>query len=116
LTLATPLKLLSDGDLSLANTVSYRSSTSQFETPNPFLDQPGYILWNASLVWTSQSGGVSIGLHGRNITDKRYIVAGYNFVNINQNGTFTPTLGREGVITAFYGDPRTITGSIGLKF
>jgi len=41
------------GDLSMSTTVSYRSKTFQFEVPSPYLDQPGYALWDAHLVWTS---------------------------------------------------------------
>jgi iron complex outermembrane receptor protein len=55
-------------------------------------------------------------LHGRNLTDERYKVAGYDFVNENANGTFTPTLGLEGTLTAFYGDPRTFTASFAYRY
>ena len=87
---------------------SLRSDASQFETPNPFLDQDGFVLVDASIVYTDDSGRFSIGAHGKNLFDKEYIVAGYNFVT---GGTppgtpFVPTLGLEGTLTGFYGDPR----------
>jgi iron complex outermembrane receptor protein len=63
--------------------VSYRSKTNQFETPSPFLDQPGYALFDASLVWTSSDDRFTIGLHGKNLTDKQYITSGYQFLNVN---------------------------------
>jgi iron complex outermembrane receptor protein len=50
---------------------------------------------------------------GKNLTDERYKVAGYNFIN---PVTGAPTLGLEGVLTAYYGDPRTVTFSIDYQF
>ncbi|HEY0026621.1 MAG TPA: TonB-dependent receptor, partial [Allosphingosinicella sp.] len=110
---------VSDGDISASTTLSYRSKTFQFETPSPFLDQPGYALLDASLVWTSQDDRFTIGLHGKNLTDKQYLTSGYQFLNANPvtgvpilsatrtAATFNqpgvaPSLGREGVVTAFY--------------
>ncbi len=49
--------------------------------------------------------------------DERYKVAGYSFVAINPTtGAVTPTLGREGTLTAFYGDPRTWWVSLATEF
>ena len=105
------------GDLYLGSTVSYRSETSQFEVPNPFLDQSGYALVDASIVWTSADGGFSLGLYGRNLTDKEYKTSGYTFVvadpatgeiPLNDDGFPTPSLGTEGALTAFYGNPRQV--------
>ncbi|MDE8651291.1 TonB-dependent receptor [Novosphingobium album (ex Liu et al. 2023)] len=98
------------GTIDLSTTVSYRSLTHQFETPIPALDQPGYVLWDASLVWTADSGAYSIGVHGKNLTDKQYITSGYNY----QNAAGASTLGQEGVLTAFYGNPRQVfvTGTV----
>jgi iron complex outermembrane receptor protein len=130
---------VSFGDLSASTTVSYRSKTFQFETPSPFLDQPGYALWDASLVWTSEDGRYTLGVHAKNITNKRYITSGYQFLNVNPvtgapvlsvapflpggvpNPTFAqpgvaPSLGKEGVVTTFYGNPRQIFASFGVKF
>jgi iron complex outermembrane receptor protein len=75
---STPLH---GGELSASTTVSYRSKTFQFETPSPFLDQKGYALLDASLVWQSD-GGVTIGLHGKNLTDKQYKTSGYQFLAV----------------------------------
>lgn len=117
LTYATPLQVMGKpGRISLINTVSFRSKTSQFETPNPYLDQPAYALFDASLVWEGNDGHWQVGIHGRNLTDERYIVAGYNFVNIGSNGAITPTLGLLGTLTGFYGDPRTVTGTVQYSF
>ncbi|MBB5704828.1 TonB-dependent receptor [Sphingopyxis panaciterrulae] len=90
--------------------LTYRSLTHQFEVPIPALDQPGYVLWDASLVWTADGGDYSIGVHGKNLTNKRYITSGYNY----QNAAGGSTLGLEGVQTAFYGNPRQVfvTGTV----
>ncbi|WP_420822593.1 TonB-dependent receptor [Sphingomonas flavalba] len=92
--------------------LTYRSKTHQFEVPIAALDQPGYVLWDASLVWTADSGDYSIGLHGKNLTNKRYITSGYNY----QNAAGVSTLGDEGVLTAFYGNPRQVFVTGTLKF
>jgi len=83
-------------DLALITTLSYRGDHSQFEVPNAFLDQDAYTLWDLSAVWADDSGRWQVGLHGKNLTDEEYKVAGY----------FFPTLGLESTITAFYGNPR----------
>ncbi len=95
--------------------ISMRSDTSQFETANPFLDQDGYFLVDAGIVYTDDSDRFSIGVHGKNLTNERYIVSGYNFVAGGTNGQpFVPTLGLEGTLTGFYGDPRRffVTGEV----
>ena len=112
------------GNLFASTTVSYRSKTNQFELPSPFLDQPGYALWDASLVWTDASDRYSIGLHAKNITDKEYITSGYQFLVTAPDGTplrtaagaLRPSLGREGIVTAFYGNPRQVFLTLGVNF
>lgn len=88
--------------------VSFRSEASQFETPNPFLDQEAFELVDFSIVYTTDDDRFSLGGHVKNLFDVEYIVAGYNFVaGGTPPGTpFVPTLGLEGTLTGFYGDPR----------
>jgi iron complex outermembrane receptor protein len=113
------------GELSASTTVSWRSKTNQFETPSPFLDQKGYALLDAHLVWTSPDDRYTIGLHGKNLTDKHYITSGYQFLAVDPvtgvplraaNGNVIPSLGKEGVVTTFYGNPRQVFLSLGVKF
>ena len=115
---------LAGGQLSASTTLSYRSKTYQFETPSPFLDQKGYALLDAHLTWTSPDDRYTIGLHGKNLTDKQYITSGYQFLAVDPvtgvplraaNGNVIPSLGKEGVVTTFYGNPRQIL-SLGVKF
>jgi iron complex outermembrane receptor protein len=113
------------GELTAAATASYRSKTFQFETPSPFLDQPGYALFDASLVWSSEDDRWTVGIHGKNLTNKKYITSGYQFLVVDPvtgvplrtaAGALRPSLGVEGVATAFYGNPRQVFLSVGLNF
>jgi iron complex outermembrane receptor protein len=116
-----------------STTVSYRSKTYQFELPSPYLDQKGYALWDANLVWNGAGDHVTIGLHAKNILDKQYKTSGYQFLNVNpvtgepvrSVNPLSPnfnvpgnssSLGTDGVVTAFYGNPRQVFVSFGYKF
>jgi len=121
-TLGTGLPV-SGGTLSASTTLSHRSLTHQFETASPFLDQKGYSLWDANIVYSFAAGRYSIGLHGKNLTDKHYKTSGYQYIrsfidgtpNLN-SGKYVPTLGKEGIATAFYGNPRQILATFTAKF
>ena len=113
------------GNLSLVTSVSYRSLTHQFETPNSFLDQKGYMLWDAGVTYSfGEDGRYSLGVYGKNLTDKRYKTSGYYFINstlagapiLTPTGGYTATLGREGVISNFYGNPRQFYVTATAKF
>ncbi|MBE9548342.1 MAG: TonB-dependent receptor [Proteobacteria bacterium] len=93
---------LASSTISIIPAVSYRSKTSIFEVPTADLDQGSYTLWDLSVVWSQNNGHWSAGLYGKNLTDERYKVAGYYF----------PALGLENNVTAFYGNPRQIWGTV----
>ncbi len=88
--------------------VSYRGETQIFEAPSP-LDTGGYSLWDASVTWVSADEHWNMGLHGKNLGDKEYRVSGYNFVAGS-------VFGADGITTAFYGAPRTVTLTAGYRF
>ncbi len=92
------------GSLAITGWTSFRSSYSMFEIASQ-LDQTGYALANADIVWTSAGGRYEIGLHAKNLSDKHYRVGGYNFPGA--------TLGNA--INGYYGPPRTVTGTIAVK-
>lgn len=94
-----------NGKVSLIGSVSYKGATNQFETVS-LLDQDSYKLWDASIVWTRADGKIRAGIHGKNLNDERYKTAGYLF----------PTLGNEGTLTAFYGNPRTVSATLEYRF
>jgi len=113
------------GDLYLGTTVSYRSKTYQFEIPNPYIDQDGYALVDASVVYTAPGDRFSIGVYGKNLFDKEYKTSGYTFVAadprtgaipLGANGFPIPTLGPEGTLTAFYGNPRQVFATATFKY
>ena len=116
---------LAGGRLDLNTTLSYRSSSQQFELRSPGLDQPGFALWDANLIWRSAGNRYELGLHGKNLANKKYITGGYNFLAqnpytgafiLNAAGLPTPTLGRTGVLTAYYGNPRQVFLSAAVNF
>jgi iron complex outermembrane receptor protein len=94
------------GLITLTPALSYRSFTQQFETATPLIDQPAYTLYDADAVWTSADGRYQVGLHGKNLGDKRYKIGGYSF----------PGALFANSIDAFYGAPRTVTVSLAAKF
>ena len=74
---------MAGGRLDLNTTLSYRSSSQPFEVRSPGLDQPGFALWDANLVWRSSGNRYSFGIHGKNLTNEKYIMGGYNFLSQN---------------------------------
>jgi iron complex outermembrane receptor protein len=112
------------GHLDANTTVAYRSFAQQFEFAIPYLDQPAYALWDANIVWRSQGSRYEFGLHAKNITNKKYMVGGYNYMladpvtssPILVNGNPTPVLGKTGVATAYYGNPRQVFLSAAVNF
>ncbi|MCH8073727.1 MAG: TonB-dependent receptor [Proteobacteria bacterium] len=106
-TFETPLSLFgASGNFAVITSLSYRDDTSQFEFPNALLDQESFTLWDLSLIWEDDDGRWRVSVHGKNLTDEEYKVAGYDF----------PTLGLEGNVTAFYGYPSTVTGTVEYRF
>ncbi|MCK7459524.1 TonB-dependent receptor [Idiomarina aminovorans] len=96
---------LESGSMVWSTSISYRDDTQIFELPSP-LDEDGYSLTNTSLVWYSNSGQWTVGLHAKNVFDKEYRLSGYNF------GSDLV----ENIVTGYYGDPRTVSLSVGYQF
>jgi hypothetical protein len=94
------------GNLAVTPSVSYRGDYSQFEFPNPILDQKAYSLVDLSIVWTDPSDRFTLGLYGKNLTDEAYRVGGYNF----------PGALFDNSIIGYYGPPRTDTASLKVSF
>jgi iron complex outermembrane receptor protein len=113
------------GDVSFGTTLSYRSKTYQFEIPNPYIDQNGFALLDASLVYTAPDDRWSLGVFGRNLTNKKYKTSGYTFVvtdpvtgaiPLGANGLPLSALGTEGTLTSYYGNPRQVFVTATLNF
>lgn len=92
------------GDLTIIPSVSWRDDYSQFEFPNPVLDQEGFALVDLSATWRTDR--LTFGLYGKNLTDEEYRVGGYNF----PGATF------DNSVIGYYGPPRTITASVSVNF
>lgn len=105
---------VASGIVDLLGSVSMRSDSQQFENPIPGLDQDGFALVNASLVYTDDSDRFTLGVHAKNLFDKRYVVSGYNY--IVDDPAYRSTLGTEGIRTAFYGDPRRVFVTAEVRF
>lgn len=86
-------------------------ASPQYPAGGPKLDADSVTLLDLSAVWTSSNGHLNVGLHGKNLSDERYRTALYNFA-------YPPAsfLGNDSSYTAFYGPPRTVTLSLGVKF
>jgi iron complex outermembrane recepter protein len=101
-----PLSMLGrSGTVTLIGSGSYKDDTYQFEYASP-LDQEAYTIWDASILWTSADNRIRAGIHGKNLNNERYKTGGYVF----------PTLGFEGTLTAFYGNPRTVSATLEYRF
>ncbi len=97
-----------NGSITVIPAASYRSSFNMFEIPS-ILDQSGYWLVDASIVWKSQDEKYTVGLHGRNLAKEEYRIGGYNFPQ-----SAGVLFGNS--VTAYYGPPRTVTLSVEAKF
>lgn len=100
----------------LAN-LAFRDDVYIFEIPSA-LDQESYTLYNASLVLASPNEHWTVALHGKNLTDEEYRIAGYNFAATfdDQGNVLAPGLGGDDTVTGFYGDPRTVALSVNYRF
>ena len=73
------------GRLNVSSTLSYRSKSQQFELPIPASTRRA--LPCGMRTWSGAPGNrCTVGLHGKNLTDKRYIMSGYNFLSQNPHG------------------------------
>ncbi len=110
-----------EGRLDIGGGVSFKSTTYQFEVPLPLFDQPAYQLFDASLVYHAPGNRWSLGVFGKNLTNERIKTSGYAFLRGNlttgvPNTPLAASLGREGTLTAFYGNPRQVYVTASLNF
>lgn len=98
---------MADGsNLVFLPSAAYRADYQLFETANPILDQEAFWMFDASLVWTSADDRLTVGVHGKNLSDEQYRVGGY---------VFPGALFGDSLI-GYYGAPRTVTATVGFKF
>ncbi len=108
------------GDMAVVGNYYYRGKYDLFEELN-LLKQDSYGILNLGINWFSDDGRWTVGLHGKNLTDEEYMVGGYQFVtpdpsDLNDTTLYQPGLGGDTTLTAYYGDPRTISLTVGYRF
>lgn len=80
----------------------YQSETWPSTDLTPLLRQGGYALWNASLAWTSPQQRWELALRGDNLGNRAYRNAGFAYP--------------FGIVTGYYGPPRTYALTLGYSF
>ena len=94
----------------------YRSEYDLNVTDN-LLSQDGYGLLNVGVNWYSNEGDWTAALHFKNITDEEYLVGNYAFLGEqNSDGSYQPGLGGDTTLIGYYGDPATVSLTIGYQF
>ena len=112
---------LGEGRVDLGAGMSFKSKTFQFEIANPYLDQPAYQLVDASIVYHAAGNRWSLGVFGKNLTDERIKTSGYTFMRANPTTGVLVTplasaLGKEGVLSGYYANPRQIFVTASVNF
>ena len=112
---------LGEGRVDLGAGMSFKSKTYQFEIANPYLDQPAYQLVDASIVYHAPGNRWSLGVFGKNLTDERIKTSGYTFMRADATTGVLVTplasaLGKEGVLSAFYANPRQVFVTASVSF
>jgi iron complex outermembrane recepter protein len=92
----------------------WRSFTKVATTFPGVTDQPAYGLLNAGLAFTTMSKAWRFSIDGKNLTNRYYRVAGYDFGNppIGPANSYTGGVSQIG----FYGPPRTYSGTVTYHF
>lgn len=108
------------GDFVFNTSYYYRDDYVLFEEDS-LLTQEGYGLVNFSVNWYSYTSNWTAGLHIKNLTDEEYKIGGYQFVTPDPSdptniSLYTPGLGGDNTLIGYYGDPRTISLTVGYQF
>jgi iron complex outermembrane recepter protein len=92
------------GTVTVAPQASYRSDMQMFEFAAPLLDQKAFWLYDLGVSWARDH--YKIGIYGKNLSEEKYKIGGYNFPGAS--------LGNS--ITSYYGPPRTVLVSLEYKY
>jgi iron complex outermembrane receptor protein len=110
----------STGDVVFNASYYYRGDYVLFEEDS-LLTQSGYGITNLSVNWFSNSSNWTAGLHIKNLTDEEYKIGGYQFVTPDPSdptnvSLYLPGLGGDTTLIGYYGDPRTVSLTLGYQF
>ena len=94
--------LASGGRITGRATWTHQSEVYPTTDLSEAIKQDGYSLLSAGVIWQT-AGPWSFALEGKNLTDKEYRTSGYNIAAL-------------GVLTGFYGAPRTFSLSARYDF
>ncbi|MCI3179381.1 hypothetical protein C5708_03850 [Caulobacter sp. CCUG 60055] len=92
------------GAITVGADAGYRSKTYPTVSSSEVLAQKGYTLVNAFARYDSPGAKWWLQVGGKNLTDRRYI---------NQGFDLSDSLGYQ---LAYYGDPRTVSATLGVRF
>ncbi|MGO9945825.1 MAG: TonB-dependent receptor [Steroidobacteraceae bacterium] len=104
---------LSSGSLLARTGYDWRSFTKVANTTASPTDQPAYGLLNAGVAFTTNSKAWRFSIDAKNLTDRYYRVAGYDFGNPPISAA-NPLGGVSQI--GFYGPPRTYSGTVTYHF
>jgi len=93
----------------------YRDDYILFED-STLLKQDAYGTVNLGITWEHSDGNWYAGLYAKNLTNEEYMIGGYNFVGVDDDGNFLPGLGGDQTLIAYFGDPRTVHLTAGYRF
>ena len=93
-----------NGSLTLGADASYRSKVYPTVSSSEVLAQDAYTLVDAFVRWSDRDDRLFLQLGGQNLTDERYVEQGFDL---------SDSLGYE---LAYFGAPRTVRLTAGLKF
>ncbi|HUY83859.1 MAG TPA: TonB-dependent receptor [Steroidobacteraceae bacterium] len=96
--------MLQGGDLLARVGWDWRSFTKVANTTPSVTDQPAYGLVNAGLAYTTQGGAWRFAVDGKNLFNRWYRVAGYDFGSAGLLGGYSQI--------GFYGAPRTFDATV----
>jgi iron complex outermembrane receptor protein len=102
LSLENTYPLANGGSITGRINYTYQTSVYPETTLSPLILQPSYGLWNAGVIWQVNDPW-TLSLQGSNLANKSYRTTGYSI----------PSLG---IVTGYYGAPRTVTLSARYKF
>jgi iron complex outermembrane recepter protein len=105
---------LTKGSLLARAGYDWRSFTKVANTTPSVTDQPAYGLLNGGLAFTTVGNAWRFSIDGKNLTNRYYRVAGYDFGNppIGPANSFIGGVSQIG----FYGPPRTYSGTVTYHF